>query len=320
MSDIKNYTIEDVNEVNQARFSKDYILDSDGHKVDLNDPRIVYVLPESRNSYGRRLVKDLYASHNRNVRISKETDATILNYGKKICSGRECLPCVAIAGAVLKDINEYREENEVTIYCTPLDQHGPCQNGAWPVIWKTFSKRLNLKNVLFYQIPNYYNNYLGLDKNFMLQEKLYFVIGQYIIEARNALRCTAEVKYEALNKFEEITDNFIESVRLKEKTIKTGLLKWAKEVAKIPLKTKVEETTKILIFGGLNLMFDHYPIEEYYLKKGIITKVVDVVEGMSLLLSENILRFGLKKGVFTPKEQFDDSIMNFSDLNEQEQK
>jgi len=73
-----------------------------------------------------------------------------------------------------------------------------------------------------------------LDKNFLLQEKLNFIIGQYIIEARNALQCTAEVKYEALNNFEEITDNFIESVRLKEKTIKTGLLRWAKEVAKIP--------------------------------------------------------------------------------------
>jgi len=102
MSDIKNYTIEDVNEVNQARFFNDYILDSDGHKVDLNDPRVVYVLPEARNSYGRRLVKDLYASHNKNVRISEETDAATLNYGKKICSGRECLPCVAITGAVFK--------------------------------------------------------------------------------------------------------------------------------------------------------------------------------------------------------------------------
>ncbi len=179
---------------------------------------------------------------------------------------------------------------------------------------------LNVKNVLFYQTPNYCNNYLGLNKDFIAQEKLNFVIGQYIIEARNALRCTAEDTYSALNTFEEITTNFIESVRLKEKTIKTGLLRWAKEIAKIPLKIKVEETTKILIFGGLNLMFDHYPIEEYYLKKGIITKVVDLAEAMMLLLSEKILRFGLKKGLVTPKEQFDESLINFSELDEQEQK
>lgn len=320
MSDIKKHIIEEGTEFTTARLQDGYIIDSDGHRVDFNDNRIVYVLPEPRNSYGIRLVKDLYASYNKNVRVSKETDASTLNYGKKICSGRECLACVAIAGEVLKDINENRSEDEITIYTTPIDQDGPCQNGAWPVLWDTFMKRLKLKNVLFYQIPSYYNNYLGLTKDLIAQEKLNFVIGQYIIEARNALRCTAEHEYSAMKTFEELTDQFIESVRLKEKTIKTGLLRWAKEVAKIPLKAKVEETTKVLIFGGLNLMFDHYPIEEFFLKRGIITKVIDVSEGMTLLLCENTIKFGLKKGLITPKEQFDESLINFNDLNEEEQK
>ncbi|NHJ19530.1 MAG: hypothetical protein EAX91_01210 [Candidatus Lokiarchaeota archaeon] len=320
MSDIKKFKIEDIQKVKSAEVHNGSIIDSDGNSVDFSDPRIVYVLPEPRNSYGIRLVKDLYASHNKNVRISKETNTSTLQYGKKICSGRECLACVAIAGEILKDIHENRSENEITIYITPIDQDGPCQNGAWPVIWKNFSKRLNLKNVLFYQIPNYYNNYLGLNKDFIAQEKLNFIIGQYIIEARNALRCTAEDEYSALNTFEEITTNFIESVRMGEKTIKTGLVRWAKEVAKIPLKAKVEETTKILIFGGLNLMFDHYPIEEFFLQKGIITKVADVSEGMTLLLSENTIRFGFSKGLLTPKDQFDEALINFSELNEKEQK
>ena len=320
MLSINNRTVGEVHEVVQAKFFGNFIVDSNGQKVDLNDSRVVYVLPEPRNSYGRRLVKDLYSSQNKNVRISGETDASTLNYGKLICSGRECLPSLAIAGAILKDIQEHRKENEITIYTTPIDQHGPCQNGAWPVLWEVFAKRLNLKNALFYQTPNYYNNYLGLDKDFIAQEKLNFVIGQYIIEAKNALRCTANDKYSALTKFEEITDNFIESVRLKEKTIKTGLLRWAKEVAKIPLKVTVEETTKILIFGGLNLMFDHYPIEEFFLQKGIITKVSDLAEAMTLLLSEKIIKFGLKKGLLTPKEQFDESLINYSELNLQEQK
>ena len=320
MLDVSNCALGEISGTVQAKFSGSYIVDSDGQKVDLNDPRVVYVLPEPRNYYGRCLVKDLYASHKKSVRISGDTDVSTLNYGKKICSGRECLPSLAIAGAVLKDIQEYRGENEITIYTTPIDQHGPCQNGAWPVLWETFAKRLDLKNCLFYQTPSYHNNYLGLDKDFIAQEKLNFVIGQYIIEARNALRCTAEDQYSALNAFEEITDKLIESVRLKEKTIKTGLLRWAKKVGKIPLKAKVEETTKILIFGGLNLMFDHYPIEEFFLEKGIITKVSDLAEAMTLLLSEKIIKFGLKKGLLTPKEQFDESLINFSELSQQEQK
>ena len=83
--------------VDQARLSDDcyYIIDSDGQKVDLDDPRIVHVLPEPRNPYGRRIVINLYKSYNRNIRIGKDTNAKILQYGKKICSGRECLPSLA---------------------------------------------------------------------------------------------------------------------------------------------------------------------------------------------------------------------------------
>ena len=44
-------------------------------------------------------------------------------------------------------------------------------------------------------------------------------------------------------------------------------------------------------------MFDHYPIEEFFLERGIITKVVDIVESMSLLLAESTIRYGFKKNI-----------------------
>jgi len=43
MSDIKIFNREKFNNSNQARLISDYILDSDGHRVTFNDPRIVYV-------------------------------------------------------------------------------------------------------------------------------------------------------------------------------------------------------------------------------------------------------------------------------------
>ena len=262
------------NRVEQAHFSDDLkcIIDSEGQKIDFDDPRIVYVDPEPRNSYGRQLVINLFKKFNRNIRIGEETDASILQYSKRICSGRECLASVAIAGAVLKDIEEYKGEDEITIYRTPIDNHGPCQNGAWPVLWKTFSKRLNVKNTIFCAFPKYTNNYLGLNRDLLAMENINFILGQYLIEARNALECVAENRIRALEKFEDITNEFIDNVEDGRKTLNTGLIKWAREVAKIPLKTSVEETPKVLIFGGLNLMFDHYPVEDFFLKKGIIVK------------------------------------------------
>lgn len=318
----KNQELSRVNKVKQARFSEDYkyIIDSEGQNVELDDPRIVFVDPEPRNSYGRRLVINLFKKYNRNIRISTETDASVLQYAKKICSGRECLPSVAIAGAVLKDIHEYRGKNEITIYRTPIDQHGPCQNGAWPVLWETFAKRLNMKNVIFYAFPKYSNNYLGLNRDLIAWENINFIIGQYLIEARNALQCVTEKKSIALDKFEELTSNFIDNVKEGKKTLNTGLLKWAKEVAQIPLRAKVEEIPKVLIFGGLNLMFDHYPLEDFFLERGIITKVVDIVESMSLILAESTIRYGFKKGIITPKEQFSEQLLDLIDLDENERK
>lgn len=73
---------------------------------------------------------------------------------------------------MLKDICDNRDEYEITLYSTPIDQHGPYQNSALPVIWKIFTKRLNMRNVLFYQTPNYHNNYLGLFDSYVEIDKL----------------------------------------------------------------------------------------------------------------------------------------------------
>ncbi len=312
----------EIESVRRARFSDDlnHIIDSNGQRVDFEDSRIVYVDPEPRNSYGRRLVINLFKKYNRNIRVSGETDASILQYAKRICSGRECLASVAIAGAVLKDIKEYKKEDEITIYRTPIDNHGPCQNGAWPVLWDTFSRRLNVKNAIFCAFPKYTNRYLGLNRDMLAWENINFIVGQYLIEARNALHCVAENRINALERFEYLTSEFIDSVKDGKKTLNTGLVKWAKEVAKIPLKASIEEIPKVLIFGGLNLMFDHYPLEDFFLEKGIIVKVVDIIETMSMILAESTIRFGFKKGYLTPKDQFNEKLLGVSELEGNEQK
>ena len=58
----KDLKVYQVNKVKQARFSENYkyIIDSDGQNIEFDDPRIVYVDPEPRNQYGRRLVKNLF--------------------------------------------------------------------------------------------------------------------------------------------------------------------------------------------------------------------------------------------------------------------
>ncbi len=304
----------------QCRFSEDfkYIIDSDGNQVFLNDSRIVHVLPEARDPYGSRLVQNLYEKHNINLRIAPKTDATIIQYGKKACSGRECLATVAIVGAVVKDISEHRSKEEITIYRAPIVQHGPCQNGGWPVLWDSISRRLNAKNTIHYIAPNYKNKFLGLPHEIIAQEGMFFLIGHYLQEARNSLYCIAEDKESAMQSFEMITDDFIEAMKEGKYLTRIGLIKWAKEISKIPRKTTLQRAAKVIVIGGLNLMFDYYPIEQFFLNKGVVPKIVDFMEAVSLILSEPSLRFGFKKGLIHPEQQLDLDFINDLELSNDE--
>ncbi len=291
----------------QARFSEnyEYILDSNSKIVEFDDPRIVYIEPAPRNHYGIRLIENFYKINGKKIRFAGDTDPDTIQYAKRICSGRECLPTMSIAGAILKDIYENRGKNEISIYRNPLDQISPCQNGGWPAIWDIFAKRLKVENAILCAALNRDQNYMGLNhRKFLLAQVLLYILGHIITEARNALQCVAKNTDEALKAFEKATDNFIGKVKDLKKTLKLGLKEWSKEISKIPLKSSVEEIPKVLIFGGLNLLFTHYPLEEYFLNNGIIPKVVDLTEATRwILYASSIMSYRFEKGILSPKKQ-----------------
>ena len=289
----------------QAKFSDnyEYIIDSNGERVEFNDSRIVYIEPAPRNHYGARLLEMFYIKRGKKIRFADDTDPEILQYARKICSGRECLPTVGIAGAILKDVYENRGKNEISIYRNPLEQEGPCQNGGWPALWEIFAQRLKIENTIFQAAISPEKNYMGLNREFLIAQALLYILGHILTEAKNALQCVAKNPEEALERFEKITDKFIENVKDLKKSIKLGLKEWAKEISKIQLRAKVEETPKILIFGGLNLLFTHYPFEEYFLNNGIIPKVVDLTEATRWVLYEFSMRYRFEKGKISPKKQ-----------------
>jgi len=206
-------------------------------------------------------------------------------------------------GAVLKDIYKYRSDDEITLIRNPAaDQEGPCQNGAWPQNWKVFAKRLGLRNVIFATFPKPRNKYLGSNFRFFRLEFLLHIVSEWIIEARNALQCLTTNKISALEKFEEITQRFILKVR-DETTLKRALIEWSEEVNNIPLQKSLVKTPKVLIIGGLNLVYCHYPVENYFLDKGIIPKVVDGIESIEWYLTEHAVRYGFKRGIMAARDQ-----------------
>ena len=289
----------------RAQFSEkfDHLIDSNGNRVEYDDPRVVHVFPIDISITIKRLMEKIYAKRGWSVRYSPNTDMNTLNYAKKISSGRECLPCKAIMGATYFDMCNNRGKDEITLYYN-LDQEGPCQNGAWPLVWDTIAKRTDSENVVFLVHPRPKTDYLGQDPQFARELGLVGTVGDIIEEAKTTVRCLALDKDTSFTQFEKETDAVIESAYYGVRALIKALKTWAKNCSRIALKETVENTPKVLIFGGLNVMFVQYPVSEFFENRGIIPKVIDFTELNIFLVIEAFVRYGFMSGRVTPKEQF----------------
>lgn len=282
---------------------KGHIIDSAGNRVELTDPRVVHVYVTDNHSYTQQLILKTYRQYGVKCRVADHTSAETMKQARLLCSGRECVPCVSVIGSTLSDILNNREPDEITFYIS-LDQEGPCQNGAWPVMWESFCRRLEVKNTIFGLQPGPENKNLGLPRDHLMRSSIWYVVGSLLSEAETSLMVAASDVSSALQIFEDAARPILETVRTKRKIFESAIKDWADRMASVPLKAPINEFPKVLIFGGLNLYFVHYPVTDFFIRRGIIPKVVDYAEGTAWLLSEPMIRYGLKQGIMSPAEQF----------------
>ncbi len=290
-------------EIRQASLSHDfeYILDSNGRRIEYDDPKVVHIHTDITNHFTSSMVYASYEKHGLTCRLIGKAGPEMMQYARKVCSGRECIPMTAMTGAVVNDIQNRRDSAEISVYLS-LDQEGPCQNGAWPIVWQTFGRRLKLENVIWGVSLNKIQNHLGLEDQLLQEINVAVLLGDFFEEAQNALQCAALDKETAIDRFHFEFTRFNESLG-QGRPLEEALAAWALKVAEIPLGVSIDNIPKVLIFGGLNLIFIHYPVTEYFIQQGIIPKVVDVAEGACFLASEDVSRYGFKHGFITPSEQ-----------------
>ncbi|MCG6909473.1 MAG: acyl-CoA dehydratase activase [Deltaproteobacteria bacterium] len=288
----------------QAALSPDFefVLDSHGNRVEFGDPRIVHIHTDIINRFAGQMTASVYRKHGLRFRAMGKPTPEIMQYARKVCSGRECIPMTSITGAVVDDMLNKRSPDEIAVYFT-LDQEGPCQNGAWPVIWNIFNRRLNLENIIWGVNRNTTPNALGLNGAIQSAINDASLLGDLFEEAENALKCAARHADDALDRFEQAFDTF-NAMLVKGDKLEEALGAWAEQTAAIPLKAPIDTFPKVLVFGGLNVMFVHFPVTAYFIDQGIVPKIVEVSEGACWLASEGMSRHGYKKGYIKPSEQF----------------
>jgi predicted CoA-substrate-specific enzyme activase len=290
----------------QARLSDglDFIIDCEGNRVEMDDPRVVHVWATPHSPHALQMIERVYESRGPQFRSVGRIRPETMQQARKLCSGRECVPMTATAGTTLEDIYTHRKDDEITIYFT-LDQEGPCQNGAWPLVWETFGKRLDLGNVICGVWPYARNNYLGLGGDYNVLVNGCLFLGDLFDEARNSVLCLAQDAEGALKAFDAAFERFLDRFGAGgDKAIDPALAEWADQVSGIPLRGTAERAPKVLIIGGLNLLFVHDPVTDYLLQQGILPKLVPYSESLCWLAAETLVRQGFRHGLITPKEQF----------------
>jgi predicted nucleotide-binding protein (sugar kinase/HSP70/actin superfamily) len=288
-----------------AHFADDYscVIDSDGNAVQLNDPRVCHILTIDISPYASAFLSNRFARRGWKCRTAAQTTKDVMQCAKAFGTGRECVPCMAIMGATYKDMLENRLEDEISIYYN-LDQEGPCQNGAWPIVWDGIRKRKEYRNVVFVSWPSVRNNYLGKGESMAIDLALSVTVGDLLDEAEYALKVLAEDRARALEVFELETKKFIESGTKGLVAIEEAWRRWARNLKKVPRKATVEEMPHVLLFSGANLIFIHYPVSEFFIERGVIPKLVDFAEFIIWLESEDVTRYGFSRGLTRAKEQF----------------
>jgi hypothetical protein len=291
-----------------ARFTEKFthVIDSEGNKIGLDDRRVRHVLTLDISPFSQQILLKRFWRRGWICRLPPQNSKEIMQLAMSLGSGRECVPCVGIMGATYKDMLENRGKNEISIYYN-LDQDGPCQNGAWPVVWSAVAKRKPMDNAVFLTWPSSRNRYLDRGESMAADITIAVIFGDLLDEAEASLKVMAKDKKHAMEVFEKETNAFLKTCgEGKQKgdfyecmnllALEKAWRRWAKNVAKIPLKSTVEETPRVLLFSGGNLLWVHYPVTDFFVEQGVIPKLVDFSEFLSWLESEDVMRYGFARG------------------------
>lgn len=284
---------------------KMHIVDSEGRRFGLDNERVMHVLLADLPWVTSQMFASLYSTLGWRVITTPNMNYETLQKARKVCSGRECLPFLAMMGKVVAHL-ETRPDGEFTIFHL-LDQEGPCQNGNWFDAFPIIVKELGHDNAVA-AWPTIINNYMGGGERAASIIAAANIIGDLMGEVRSSLRCVAADTESALATLDELERDLLEVGRRGIVAAERELRRSAKRLAKIPLRSRPEDLSKVLLFGGIGRIFVDKPIREFFEEKRILTKTNDVSEFVSLLESEWLERSGFIHGRIRPEEHY--SIIN----------
>jgi predicted CoA-substrate-specific enzyme activase len=276
------------------------IVTGSGRRVELDDPEVVHVSLADGPRFVSDILAGFYTALGWRTVFSPNMDAETLQYAKKVCSGRECLPFLAMAGKAVKYL-ETRPPGEVTVFQL-MDQEGPCQIGGWYDAAPVIFERMGESNAVV-AWPTARNNFLGKGDKLGAMKVAAYVVSDVVAEMRSTLRCLAKDRGAALALLDDLEQKLIAASRGGLLSTERELRRGARRLAGVPLHASVERSARVLLFGGVNRIFVDGPVKDFFEERGILSKTTEMSEFICFLQAEDIVRLGFSHGYLAPAEQ-----------------
>ena len=231
-----------------------------------------------------RLSSELMAASLRGIEINAEAmplpDVYTLQAARSFMSGKECLPSQLVLGSALKyfQSDKYRKDETYLLFVPTTT--GPCRTGQYFIFYENLFRDMRLENVMVVTLDSA-NSYNEMGSDFSRNAWWGIAIADYMKDVETSLRTCAEDPAAAIAKYDELWHGLVEIVETDIKQIIPALKRITKEIKKIPLKQKVEDTAKVLIVGEIYVRRDDFAVDELVRimsRKGIIAKVSGITE------------------------------------------
>jgi predicted nucleotide-binding protein (sugar kinase/HSP70/actin superfamily) len=282
------------------------ILDSAGRRIALDDERVVHVLLADLPRVSSRMVVNLYGRFGWRTVVAPDMSQEILQKARRVCSGRECLPFLAMMGKVVAHL-ESRRRGEITVFHL-LEQEGPCQIGNWYDALPLILERLGCGDAVA-AWPTIKNNYLGGGEMAALAMAAAMVAGDLMEEARVSLACLAEEPETAAALLAELEEDLLGAASRGLAAAEGALRRISRRLRCVPLRACAQQLPRVLLFGGINRIFVDKPIRDFFLRQRILAKTNDISEFLSLLEYEWVARSGFAHGHLLPEQHLSVPVM-----------
>ncbi|MCP4750496.1 MAG: activase [Proteobacteria bacterium] len=231
-----------------------------------------------------RLSTEFVAATVRTAGINAEAmplpDVYTLQMARNYMSGKECLPSQLVLGSALRYLSSEKYRKDVTYLVFVPTTTGPCRTGQYYIFYENLFKDLEIDNVVVLTLDsdNSYNE-LGPGVSKMIWWGA--VIADYMKDIETSLRACALDPEAAIAKYDLLWQELVDTVESDQSMLLPTLKRIAGEIAKIPLKQKVEDSPKVLIIGEIYVRRDDFAVDELirlFSQRGIIAKVSPVTE------------------------------------------